>query len=87
MVKYTTSGRVWWMDIKQIFACNLRRLRQARKLSQEALAHEAGLDRTYISALERCVYAASITTVADLSRALGVEPNELLIRSRGDVKG
>jgi hypothetical protein len=48
------------MDIREVFARNLRKRRHAAKLSQEELAHRAEIDRTYISALERSVYAASI---------------------------
>lgn len=66
------------MEIREVFARNLRRHRQQKKLSQEALAHEAGVDRTYISALERSVYAASIDTVARLAKVLGVQPSQLL---------
>jgi transcriptional regulator with XRE-family HTH domain len=69
------------MDIREVFARNLRKIRQARRLSQEALAHEAGIDRTYISALERCVYSATIDMVDKLAAALGVEPADLLQRS------
>ena len=49
------------MDIREVFARNLRKYRQTKGLSQEALAHEAGVDRTYISALERSQYSASIS--------------------------
>ncbi|MFN8403406.1 MAG: helix-turn-helix transcriptional regulator [Anaerolineales bacterium] len=42
------------MDINQIFAENIKMLRQAQGLSQEALADKAGLHRTYIGAVERC---------------------------------
>lgn len=66
------------MEIREVFARNLRRHRQGKKLSQEAFAHEAGVDRTYISALERSVYAASIDTVAKLARVLDVKPADLL---------
>lgn len=51
------------MEIREVFAQNLRTLRQAKGLSQEELAHEAGIDRTYISALERNMYNASIDVV------------------------
>jgi transcriptional regulator with XRE-family HTH domain len=69
------------MDIREVFARNLRRNRHAKGLSQEALAHDAEMDRTYISSLERGVYSASIDTVAKLADVLGVEPDELLRRS------
>ncbi|MGX8009728.1 helix-turn-helix domain-containing protein [Mesorhizobium sp. ORM8.1] len=66
------------MGIREVFARNLRRLREKKKLSQEALAHEAGVDRTYISALERSVYAASIDMVEKLAMVLEVEPATML---------
>jgi transcriptional regulator with XRE-family HTH domain len=69
------------MDIRDVFARNLRRSRHAKGLSQEALAHEADVDRTYISSLERGVYAATIDMVGKLAEVLGVEPDELLRRS------
>jgi transcriptional regulator with XRE-family HTH domain len=68
------------MDIREVFARNLRHLRREKKMSQEALADEAGVDRTYISALERGVYSASITMVEKLANVLGVEASVLLER-------
>ena len=49
-------------------------------LSQEALAYEAGIDRTYISALERGVYSATIDMVGKLAAVLEIEPSALLER-------
>jgi len=66
------------MEIREVFARNLRKLRQEKGLSQEALADKAGIDRTYVSALERAVYSASITTVAKLANVFDVEPAVLL---------
>lgn len=66
------------MEIREVLALNLRTYRQAQELSQEELAHRAEIDRTYISALERCVYAASIDVVDRLARVLGVEAADLL---------
>lgn len=68
------------MDIREVFARNLRRLRQERGFSQEALAHEVGIDRTYVSSLERCIYACSIDMVDRLAVVLGVEAADLLAR-------
>jgi transcriptional regulator with XRE-family HTH domain len=66
------------MSIREVLAQNLRRYRGERGLSQEELAHRADLDRTYVSALERKRYAASIDKVERLARVLGVPPHELL---------
>ena len=74
------------MEIREVFAQNLRTLRQAKGLSQEELAHEAGIDRTYISALERNMYNASIDVVDRLAQVLGVEAAELLKRSPSDTE-
>ena len=43
------------MDVRKRLAVNMKRLRKERGWSQEALADEAGLDRTYISGIERVV--------------------------------
>lgn len=63
-----------------MLALNLRKFRQAKGLSQEELADRAEIDRTYISAVERSVYAASIDVVDRLARGLGVEAADLLRR-------
>ena len=66
------------MEIREVFARNLRILRQARGLSQEELAHSAGIDRTYISSLERSIYNASIDVVDRLAVVLNVKAMQLL---------
>lgn len=66
------------MRAREALAKNLRRCRQAKGLSQEEVAHRAGVDRTYVSAIERCVYAASVDVVEKLAEVVGVEPAELL---------
>ncbi|APX68976.1 MULTISPECIES: helix-turn-helix transcriptional regulator [unclassified Brucella] len=66
------------MEIREVFAQNLKALRQARGLSQEELAHRADIDRTYVSSLERCIYSASIDVVDRLAIVLEVEAADLL---------
>ena len=66
------------MDVRERLSRNLRRLRQATKLSQEAFADQAGLHRTYISDLERGARNPTITVVEKLARALDVRIGELL---------
>ena len=86
----------WWntlqlpslgsMEIREVLATNLRRYRRAAGLSQEELAHRAAIDRTYISALERCQYAAGIDVVDRLARELNVEAADLLRRPTAGIE-
>ncbi len=68
------------MTSRENLARNLRSLRTSRGLSQEALAHIAGIDRTYVSALERRKYSISIDRLDQLAKPLGVEPHVLLMK-------
>jgi transcriptional regulator with XRE-family HTH domain len=56
----------------------MRRLRAARGLSQEALAHECGVNRTYLSAVERAERNVSIDNIARIAAGLQVDPWALL---------
>ncbi len=67
-------------DIRHVLASNLRAARRTAGMSQEELAHQAGLDRTYVSSLERSVYAATIDVVQRLADVLGLDAAELLKR-------
>ena len=66
------------MDVRERLADNMKRLRKARGWSQEALAGEAGLDRTYISGIERKVKNPTITVVERIATALQCGLGELL---------
>jgi len=66
------------MDLRDIFATNLRRLRNAKGLAQDDLAYEAEVSRSYLSQLEKGAFYASLRIVGKLADALGVEPAELL---------
>ena len=66
------------MVSRAILARNLKRLRQVKTLSQEALAHEANVDRTYVSDLERENYSASIDLLDQLAAALGIKASDLI---------
>lgn len=66
------------MDLRQVFATNLRRLRNAKGLSQDDLAYEAEVSRSYLSQLEKGVFHASLKIVGRLAETLEVEPAELL---------
>lgn len=55
-------------------------------MSQEDLALDASVNRTYVSDLEREVYSASLDLVDKLALALGVDPLDLLRKPAGLVK-
>lgn len=60
------------------FGRRLRALRQARGISQEELAHHAGLDRTYISSCEAGRRNVTLKTITRLADALGISPAALI---------
>lgn len=63
---------------RQILADNIKALRLKKKLSQEGLAYEAGLHRTFVAHVERCARNISIDNIERLARALGTTASELL---------
>jgi len=64
--------------LRKTLAANLRRYRANLKLSQDALAFEAGLHRTFVGAVERSERNISLDNIEKLALALNVEPFELL---------
>jgi len=67
------------MTLRATLGKNLRRLRAERGLSQEKLALEAGIDRSYVSLLETEKYAASVDMLERLAMVLKVDASTLLI--------
>jgi len=66
------------MDIRKKFGKRIKELRQGKNLSQEALAHLAELDRTYIPSIEKGERNVSIEVIQKLSVAFGIKISELL---------
>jgi transcriptional regulator with XRE-family HTH domain len=66
------------MDLREVFATNLRRLRHEKGFSQDDLAYEAEISRSYLAQLKKRVYYASLKIVGRLATALEVEPADLL---------
>jgi transcriptional regulator with XRE-family HTH domain len=66
------------MDLRQVFAANLRRLRHAKGLSQENLAYEAKVNRTYMSKIEKGGTWVGLEIIGKLASVLEVEPADLL---------
>lgn len=63
-----------------VLADNLRAIRKIQGLSQEALADQAGLHRTFVGAVERGERNISLDNIAKLATALEVTPSRLLWR-------
>jgi transcriptional regulator with XRE-family HTH domain len=66
------------MNVRDILAANVVRLRRIKGLSQEALAWEAGVSRRYMARIEGGQTSTGLDVVAKLAAVLGVEPMELL---------
>lgn len=60
----------------------VRSVRQERGLSQEALAHDAGLDRSYLGRFERGEHNLTCMNLLRLARELGLDAGQLLERAR-----
>lgn len=66
------------MDVVQLLGVNVRYHRRRLGLSQEQLALDAGMERSYVSDLERGTRNPSVRALGRLAEALGVEPKRLL---------
>ena len=66
------------MDIRRRLARNLKQLRDERGWSQEDLADQAGLHRTYVSGIERCVRNPTLLILERLAKALKVNASALI---------
>lgn len=77
MIKDSNETKV--KATKTILANTMRKLRAKKGWSQERLADECGLHRTYIGAVERCEQNISIESIVKISTALEVEVWQLFI--------
>ncbi len=66
------------MDVRKRVGRNLKKYRKLKGLSQEALALECGLHRTYVSGVERGVRNPTVVVVEQLAEPLGVPSARLL---------
>ena len=66
------------MNLQESFVKNLKALRAKKKLSQDRLAHAAGVSTSFCSMLERGQREPSLGTIEALARALGVPARALL---------
>lgn len=68
------------MNWCKVLGENVRRLRQAKGMSQEELSFASGLHRTYVSGVERGKRNPTVIVIAQLADALGAEPAKLFER-------
>lgn len=64
------------MESRKLIANNLKRIRLTQRISQEALALDAGVDRTYVSGLERGLRNPSVDVLDRLAKQLSVKTSE-----------
>jgi transcriptional regulator with XRE-family HTH domain len=74
------------MDIRRVFGANVRRYRVAAGLSQEAVAVKMGVDRAYVSGMERGQQNVTLLTMWHLAEALNVRPAALLDETVEDAE-
>lgn len=73
------------MEANALVAWNLRRLRVGKALSQEALAVDAAIDRTYVSRLERGLENPTVAVLERIADALDADISELfVVPARGE---
>jgi len=70
------------MDLRETFTTNLRRLRNAKGLSQDDLVYKAEVSRSYLSQLEKGAFYVSLKVIGRLADALSIEPVALLERKK-----
>jgi ribosome-binding protein aMBF1 (putative translation factor) len=68
--------------IERAFGDEMRKARSQKKISQMALYKATGLDRTFISDLERGIQAPSIRTIFRVAKGIGIEPEVLIERTK-----
>lgn len=66
------------MKSEEVFGQVLRALRKKHKMSQESLAFQSNLDRTYISMLERGVHQPTLSSLFALAGALNMKASDLV---------
>jgi transcriptional regulator with XRE-family HTH domain len=91
---FPPMGRMDSRNISRIFGEVLRQRRTERGITQEELAFQAGVDRTFVYRLGRGIRQPTITTLIGMSRALGISAVDLVkdteeeyLRQKKDQEG
>ncbi len=73
-------------NINSLFGQQIRQLRKNRRLSQEALALSAEINRTYLGGIERGENSPSLETLQKLSIALNIELSEIFRKMEKEIE-
>ncbi|MBL8570041.1 MAG: helix-turn-helix transcriptional regulator [Phreatobacter sp.] len=71
------------MDGRTTLSLNLRRIRVAKGISQERLAYDSGMDRSYVSGIERGIENPTIDVIDRLAKVLEISIDQLLVTPSG----
>ena len=71
------------MKLRQVVARNLRILRKQKRLSQEELAFQAGINRNYVGQIEREEKSPTVDVVEKLANSLTVKAEDLFVKHPG----
>lgn len=74
------------MDVVELLGANVRRYRKLKRMTQEQLALDVGMERSYVSDLERGTRNPSVRALGRLAEVLEVEPSALLMVVRDGVE-
>lgn len=69
------------MDMRRLVGDNVKRLRQAKGLTQEQFAERSGFSQQYISDLERGRRNPTVVSLFELAQALGARPQDLVVEA------
>jgi transcriptional regulator with XRE-family HTH domain len=72
------------MEVRKRIGANVRRLREEKRLSQEKFGFESGIDRTYVSGIERGARNPTATIIEKIAAGLGVPAYVLLMEPEVD---
>ncbi|STZ76519.1 helix-turn-helix domain-containing protein [Bergeriella denitrificans] len=73
-------------DLRAVLAYNMRLFRVNKGWSQEELARQCGLDRTYVSAVERKRWNIALSNIDKMAAALGIPAYQLLLSPQERLK-
>lgn len=74
------------MELTEVVALNIRRIRHERKLTQEELADKADLSARYVGKIEQGRVSPTISVIGRLAEALAIDPCDLLESGQSTAK-